>query len=59
MDSSLKVVEQKQVSFYDDELIAVRADDGQIYVSVRHLCEAIGVTRQPQVRRIKAQHVLS
>ena len=45
--------------FYDDELIAIKAEDGQIYVSLRHLCESIGVTRQPQVRRIREHHVLS
>lgn len=27
--------EQKHVSFYGDELVAIRASDGQIYVSVR------------------------
>ena len=59
MEKSIKIVEQKGVTFYDDELIAVRASVGQIYVSIRHLCEAIGVTRQGQVRRIREHHVLS
>ena len=58
-EKKLKTVEQKTVVFYDDELIAIRADDDQIYVSLRHLCDSIGVARQPQVRRIKDHHVLS
>ncbi len=37
MSDKLTVVEQKQVEFYDDKLTAVRADDGQIYASVRHM----------------------
>lgn len=59
MENKIKTVEQKTVMFYDDELIAVRAEDGQIYVSLRHLCESIGIARQPQVRRINDHHVLS
>ena len=59
MAKKLTVIEQKEVTFYDDELIAVRDSDGQIYVSVRHLCEAIGIARQGQVRRIRDHHVLS
>ena len=59
MENKLKTVEQKTVVFYDDELIAIRADDGHVYVSIRHLCDSIGVARQGQVRRIRENHVLS
>lgn len=59
MEKSLTVVEQKEVTFYDDDLIAIRASDGQIYVSVRHLAEALGLTRQSQIRRIDRQPILS
>jgi hypothetical protein len=55
---ALVPVEQKQVDFYDDELTAVKADDGQIYVSVRHLCEALGLNAQAQTRRILRQTIL-
>lgn len=51
--------DQKEVTFYGDELVAIRANDGQIYVSVRHLAEALGLTRQSQVRRIERQPILS
>lgn len=56
---TIEVVEQKIVIFYDDELVAMRAEDGHVYVSVRHLCEAIGLGRRGQVRRIQRQAVLA
>jgi hypothetical protein len=60
MAKSLTPVEQKEVRFYEDELTAVRADDGQVYVSVRHMCEALGIQRpQRQTDRIKRDEVLS
>lgn len=58
MEKSLTVVEQKEVTFYNDELIAVRATDGHIYVSVRHMCDALGLSRQAQVRRINRNEIL-
>ena len=57
-DTALTVVEQREVNFYEDELTAVRADDGQIYVSIKSLCEALGITTAPQARRIKRTGIL-
>lgn len=57
-EKSLTVIEQREVTFYEDELTAVRADDGQIYVSIKNLCEALGLTTAPQTRRIKRSKVL-
>ena len=58
-DNSLQIVEQKTVTFYDDDLVAVHAEDGQIYVSVRNLCNALGLKRaQRQTDRIKRDEVL-
>lgn len=59
MEEALTVVEQKEVIFYDDELTAVRAADGQIYVSVRHMCDALGLNVQAQTRRMDRHNVLS
>lgn len=59
MKNEITVVEQKTIGFYDDDLIAVRAEDGQIYVSLKHMCDAIGIARQSQARRIRDHHVLS
>lgn len=58
-DKALVIVEQREVDFYGDELTAVRAADGHIYVSVRHLCDALGLDRTAQVRRIKRQEILA
>ncbi len=58
MENKLAVVEQKEVTFYDDELSTIRADDGQIYVSVRHMCNALSIQRpQCQTDRIKRDEV--
>jgi hypothetical protein len=59
MDKSLSVMEQKTVDFYGDDLLAIRAGDGHVYVSLRHLCEALGLARQGQVRRIRDDRILS
>jgi hypothetical protein len=41
-----------------DELIAVRAEDGQIYVSVRHMCQSLELDHRSQRKRIHRQNVL-
>ena len=50
---------QRTVEFYGDQLIAIKADDGHVYVAVRHLCEALGLDRASQVRRIKNSEILA
>ena len=59
MDKSLTVVEQKTVEFYGDELVAVRAQSGGIYVPVRPICELLDVDFDGQRRRINRDPVLS
>ena len=59
MAKNLEIVQQRTVHFYDDELMAVQGEDGHVYVSVRQICAALGLTRQPQVRRIKNHNILS
>ena len=52
-EKDLTPIEQKEVTFYDDELTAIRADDGQVDVSSRHMCDALGIQRpQRQTDRI-------
>lgn len=58
-EKELRTVEQKTVVFYGDELIAVRASDGQIYVMVDQMCKVLGLTTAPQTRRIKRNEVLT
>ncbi len=58
MSEELAVIEQKEVEFYDDQLTAVRADDGHVYVTLRHMCDALGIDAQGQARRVKRHSVL-
>ena len=54
----MEVRVQKEVAFYDDQLTAVQADDGQIYVSLSQMCGAIGLAPRMQRRRIEDHDVL-
>ena len=56
--NNLVPVEQKIVLFYDDELIAIRGNDGHVYVSVGQLCDALGLDRASQVRRVRNNEIL-
>ena len=58
-DKSLTVLEQREVTFYEDELTAVRGKDGQVYVPLRQLCTALGLDQRSQRRRILNHNVLS
>lgn len=58
MENSLQVIEQKSVTFYEDEIVAVRVKDGTIYVPVKPVCERMGVTWPSQSNRIKRDAVL-
>lgn len=56
--NSLVPIEQKTVLFYDDELIAIRGSDGHVYVSIGQLCDALGLDRASQARRIRNNDIL-
>jgi hypothetical protein len=58
-EAKLTVVEQREVTFYGDELIAVRAADGQIYVTLPSMCKSLGLSIQAQARRIGRHEVLA
>lgn len=57
--SDIQVVEQKLVKLYDDELLAVKAEDSQVYVSVNQMCDALGIAAPMQRRRIRDHEILS
>ena len=57
--NNLVPVEQKTVLFYDDELIAIRGSDGHVYVSIGQLCDALGLDRASQARRIRNNEILA
>ena len=54
----LQIAEQKTVLFYDDELVAVRTQDGDVYVSIRQMCEALDLNLSGQLQRIERTTVL-
>ncbi|MCL4266099.1 MAG: hypothetical protein KJ069_23015 [Anaerolineae bacterium] len=43
-EKALVPIEQKEVVFYKDTIVAVRLDDGEIYVPIRPICDNLGVT---------------
>ena len=56
--NALVSIEQKDVEFYDDVLTAVRADNGKVYASLRHMCQALGIDVQGQRQRINRHTIL-
>lgn len=58
-DQALMPVEQKKVLFYEDEVTAVRLEDGRVFVPLRPLCELIGVTWPGQFERVRRDTILS
>jgi hypothetical protein len=59
---ALVPVQQKQVEFYGDKIMAVLVEKGRqemIYVPLRHMCDLLGVSYQGQIRRIKEDAVLA
>jgi hypothetical protein len=47
------------ISFYEDRLVVQLGEDGQIYVALRPIVEALGLDWSAQYRRIKRDPVLS
>jgi hypothetical protein len=58
-EKTLMPIEQREVSFYGDELTAIRADDGQVYVAIRQMCDALGLDDRSQRRRIQQHTILA
>ena len=56
---SLVPVEQKEVMFYEDTIVAVRLTDGNVYVPIRPICDNLGVTLAGQRERINRDPVLA
>jgi hypothetical protein len=58
MSNELTVIDQREVTFYGDDLMAVKAADGSVYVALRQMCQSLGLDRRGQVRRINRQPIL-
>jgi hypothetical protein len=41
-EKGLTIVEQKHVAFYGDEVLAVRTEDGSVFIPVRPICCGTG-----------------
>ena len=52
-------LQQILISFASHDFLAVRLPDGRIAIVFRHLCEALNLSRPPQIERIKANPTLS
>lgn len=48
----LRPTEQLPVTLFGSAVLAVRAPDGTIFLNIRDLCDAVGITFSPQRRRI-------
>lgn len=58
-EKNLAVIEQKEVEFYGDQIVAVRLESGEVVVPVRPICDLIGVDWSGQRQRINRDPVLS
>jgi hypothetical protein len=58
-ETGLTVIEQKEVGFYGDQVLAVRLENGEVVVPIRPICDLIGVDWSGQRRRINRDPVLS
>jgi len=56
---ALVPVEQKEVEFYGDVVVAVRLNGGSVYIPVKPICDLLGVDWGGQYRRIQRDPVLS
>jgi hypothetical protein len=52
-------VEQREIDFYGDTVIAVLVEDGTVYVPLRPICDYLGIAWNAQYERIKRDRVLS
>lgn len=41
------------IDFHGDDLAALRTEDGKIMVSVRHVCDSLGINTETQTRKLK------
>ena len=51
-ESAIVPIEQKTILFYDDEITAVRTEEGHVYVPVRPIVERLGLSWSGQRERL-------
>ncbi|MCA9938203.1 MAG: ORF6C domain-containing protein [Anaerolineales bacterium] len=58
-EKAIVPVEEKAVIFYDDQVVAVRLPNDEIFVPIRPICDAMGLNWSGQRQRIQRNPVLS
>jgi hypothetical protein len=58
-EKALVPVDQRQVDFYGDQIAAALADDGEVYIPLRPLCDFLGLDWSAQRQRLLRDPVLS
>lgn len=53
------VVEQREVGFYGDQVVAVRVENDDVYVPIKPICDILGLNWAGQQQRITRDEVLS
>lgn len=55
----LDPIETLVVTFFDLPVLAARAPDGRVFLAIRDLCASVGLNRESQMRRLRADPDLS
>ena len=58
-DQELISIGEVTIPFYEDRLIVQLGEDGEIYVALRPIVEALGLDWSAQYRRVQRDPVLS
>ncbi len=58
-EAALIAIELRHVVIEGDDILAARVDAGDIYLPLRSMCDALGVSYQGQVARIRRDEVLA
>lgn len=51
--TELQIIEQKEISFYDDQVTAVKLENGKIVSPIARLSENIGLSSNNQIIKVK------
>ncbi len=58
-ENALIPADRQNITFYDDEILALRLPNGEIHIPLRPICDAIGLNWAGQRQRIQRDPVLS
>jgi hypothetical protein len=59
LETALVVKEQHEIAFYGDRVIAIKVEDGGIYIPIRPICDLMGLSWTGQYDRLQRDEVLS